>query len=265
MEKRAMFAVCGLGFIFPRHKESIKKIGGEIKLTCDIDKSKKADFTSWKEMMKSEIWKDITHVSLCVPNCLHYEMAMAMRDKIVLSEKPLTLSSEEVLKLPDNVFTVLQLRHHPEVVKLKKKLKGNHKVKLVVKVKRDESYWDGWKGDEKKSGGILFNLGIHYFDLLIHLFGNEYRVLNSRYSPKKANGQIYFNGTIVDYDLEIMSSDNGQDRKLEIDGEEVSLSKKDNLSFEGLHTEVYKELLKGKGIKPEEAIKSILLVEKLKN
>ena len=28
-----------------------------------------------------------------------------------------------------------------------------------------------WKGDEEKSGGILFNIGIHFFDMLIHIFG----------------------------------------------------------------------------------------------
>lgn len=257
------FALVGLGFIAPRHKQAIERIGGEVLLTCDSDSTKHPDFTDWRLMTQSEQWKQISYVSLCVPNYLHCKMAQSMSDKIVLSEKPLGLSEEDINKIGDNVFTVLQLRHHPEVIKLKRSLRGTHRVFLTVKVKRDKSYWDCWKGDKEKSGGILFNLGIHYFDLLIYLFGNDYKILDSGYSDNKAQGKIDFNGTICDYNLEIMPDDNGQERSLEIDGETVVLSKQDNLSYEDLHLKVYQNLIKGRGIKKDEALKSIKLVSKL--
>ena len=45
-------------------------------------------------------------------------------------------------------------------------------IEMDIGVYRDEKYFSGWKGDEGKSGGILFNLGIHYFDILFYLFGS---------------------------------------------------------------------------------------------
>lgn len=263
LEKKGKWAIIGLGFIAPRHIKAIEEIGDELLLTCDNNPAKNAMFTDWKEMMKDERWAEVTHIAICAPNHLHYQMSEAMKDKIVLCEKPLMLSSGQIL--PDNIFTMLQLRRHDDVEYLKKKLSGKHNVNLVVKVKRDKSYWAGWKGQEELSGGILFNLGIHYFDLLIYLFGNEYEIIRSVYSPKKAQGAINFRGTIVQYLLEIMDDDNGQDRRLEIDGVNYSLSKQDNLSFNNLHIRIYKDLKRGLGIQPNEALKSIQLVENLRH
>ena len=263
--KRIKFAVIGMGFIWPRHKQAIESLGGEVYLTCDIDKTKNPDFTDWVEMFNHPKFKEVDIVSILTPNYLHAVIAReaVLKGKRVLCEKPLTLSSEECLTLSDNVFTVLQLRHHPEVIRLKNELKGKHKVGLVVKVKRDKDYWEGWKGQNEKSGGILFNLGIHYFDLLIHLFGKEYKVIDSLCLNRSAGGELDFNGTICNYYMEIMPDNKEQDRYLVIDGKRINLSKQDNLSFEDLHLEVYKDLMQGKGVLPSEAIKSIKLVEKL--
>ena len=72
-----------------------------------------------------------------------------------------------------------------------------------------------------------------------------------------------FGNTEVNYHIEIIQEREGQTRKLEIDGEEVVLSVQDNLSYEGLHTAVYKQVKKGEGLKPSDAYYSIRLVEKL--
>jgi UDP-N-acetyl-2-amino-2-deoxyglucuronate dehydrogenase len=245
------------GFIAPRHIRAIEEIGDRVAMTCDIEKD-------WKEVIKTEEWEKIDAVALCTPNYLHYPMAEAMKDKVVLSEKPLCLSSKEVEKLKDT-NVVLQLRHHPEVIKWKSLIENNSydDCKLTVKMFRDEQYWNSWKGDNTKSGGILFNLGIHYFDLLIHLFGEKYEIKERIYTDKRCYGVIMFGNTKVSYEIEIIPTREGQVRKLEIDGQEVVLSTQDNLSYEGLHTQIYKDVRKGKGIKPEEAIKSIKLVEEL--
>lgn len=258
------WAIVGLGFISPRHIKAITEVGDRLVLTCDLDPAKGADYTDWKEMMEDERWKHVTHVAICTPNYLHYEMAktFAMDGRTVLCEKPLVLASNQ--QLPNNVYTVLQLRFHPEIMRLKEGLKGLHNGDMIVKVKRDPNYWTGWKGKDNKSGGILFNLGIHYFDILIHLFGNNYKILRSEYSEKRAFGVIDFNGSRFNYDLEIRGDDKDQNRALVIDGEEVVLSKQDNLSFENLHVEVYKALKEGNGTEAKEAMKSIRLVEKLK-
>lgn len=259
------WAIIGLGFISPRHRKSIEAIGDEVVVTCDIDPAKGADFTDFDRMRQSNMWKRVTHVAVCSPNDLHYSFIQKATEdkKLVLCEKPLVLSSKQCKKLHPTVGTVLQLRYHPSVLNLST-LSGTHDVALIVKVKRDPSYWAGWKGDSSRSGGIMFNLGIHYFDLLVHLFGDDYTVLNSEYDPRKATGTIDFNGTRATYHIEIMDDNAGQTRSLTIDGKEIVLSKQDNLSFEDLHTKVYEDFVCGKNITPMEAARSIRLVEELK-
>jgi UDP-N-acetyl-2-amino-2-deoxyglucuronate dehydrogenase len=261
---KSKWAVVGMGFIFPRHQSAIQSIGGEVLMTCDNDRSKGADFLNFKAMTENKKFrKEVTHVAILTPNYLHKGMIRSLYGKTVLCEKPLVLNSEDIQGMNGNVFTVLQLRHHPEIVRLKSLKRKPQTVSLKVWVKRDRKYWTGWKGKEEKSGGILFNLGIHYFDILMYLLGDEYKIISHSRTDTKANGMIFFGDTLCGYSLKIMADDRKQRRTLEIDGEEVMLSKEDNLSFENLHVRVYEDLLKGKGVLPNEAMKSIKLVEEL--
>jgi len=260
---KAKWALAGLGFIAPRHIQAIERTGGELIVTCDTDKEKKPTFTSFSQMTDNVIWNQVTHLAICTPNYLHVAMAARVPGKVVLCEKPLGITTESVEYLSGKVFTVLQLRHHPEVQRLKEAVGDRHNVSLVVRAKRDQSYWDGWKGNESQSGGILFNLGIHYFDLLVHLFGVP--TASSCVSTKKrATGTVEFGNIECMFDIEILSDTNGQERSLVIDGEKILLSDKDNLSYEDLHVKVYEDILQEKGVTVNEAIKSIRLVEKLK-
>ena len=178
--------------------------------------------------------------------------------------------SEEELKTLErrgskDVNVVLQLRHHPAILKLKEEISYGHKVQLTVKVKRDQSYWDGWKGDENRSGGILYNLGVHYLDLLLLLFGSKYKILRSTYSDRIAFGQIEFQKALVDYHIEIMDTNEGQTRDLIVDGEQIQLSTQDNLSYEDLHTDYYRRALAGHGDSLDSCFNVIRLIENLKN
>lgn len=264
------YAIIGLGFIYPRHKQAIEKVGGEIILTCDIDPEKNADFTDWKEMMNSEKFKEVDWVIVCTPNYLHLPIADAalMRGKKVLSEKPLAIDRgllEHFTEFED-LFTVLQLRHHPHLESLKK-LEEEGKIQeaeLFVKVKREQKYWDGWKGDEKQSGGILYNIGVHYFDALIQIFGADYRIVESYYTPALATGLIEFNGQLVKYHVEICPTDEGQDRYISVNGEKFRFSNQDNLSYEDLHEKVYREMLEDRGVRPNDIMPVTKLIERLK-
>ena len=70
---------------------------------------------------------------------------------------------------------VLQLRVHPSIIDLKEKLVTHngkkHDVVLTYITSRGLWYKYSWKGDKAKSGGIATNIGVHFFDLLIWLFG----------------------------------------------------------------------------------------------
>lgn len=281
--KKLHWGVIGMGFIFDRHRKAIKETGNELVVVCDIDPTKKDKapgipfVTDWKEVLKYPV----DYISILTPNDLHLEMIMGAlsRDKRIIVEKPPLIGKEELKMIerrspPDSyINVVLQLRHHPAVLKLKDEISYDHKVKLTVKVKRDKSYWHGWKGDEKRSGGILYNLGVHYLDLLIVLFGNRYRILKSTHNDKLAKGQIKFilndedkyPKALVDYHIEIMDTNEGQTRDLVIDGEQIQLSTQDNLSYENLHTQYYERVLMGHGENIQSCFNVIRLIENLKN
>ena len=73
------------------------------------------------------------------------------------------------------IFTILQLRLHAEAQRLKQKLTAGRREKVDVSLeyvtRRGPWYHQSWKGSAEKSGGLAMNIGIHFFDLLIWLFG----------------------------------------------------------------------------------------------
>ena len=164
------FAVIGTGFIFRKHRQAIQETGGQIVDVCDITHGRGDE---WKKLAANP---DADCVVILAPNYLHYPIAITASDagKIVLCEKPLAIRSEHVRDLADrkNIFVVQQLRYHPAVKKLKSEItdKNHYDIDINISVYRDRHYFDGWKGDMEKSGGPLFTLGVHYFELLLYLY-----------------------------------------------------------------------------------------------
>lgn len=251
------FAVIGKGFIYNLHEAAIAKIGGEI---IDIvDESNGPD--AWKEMVKKT---KADCIVILAPNYLHFEMARysAEHGKTVLCEKPLAIKSEEakaLMKYP-NVFTVCQLRYHPSAQKLKNEMKenANYKIELNVSAHRDEDYWRSWKGMQDKSGGILFNLGIHYFDLLLYLFGKANKTSTQLLTDKKGEGKILGENYSCNWRITTEAPKENQCRIFKINGVNYDFTSKENLHFF-----VYQDLLLGKGVTPEESMPSIELIEKI--
>jgi len=250
------FSIIGTGFIFPNHVQAIKSVGGEI-----VEAIGEGSLLSWREIIKNP---QTDCIVILAPNNLHFEMALASakEGKIVLCEKPLTLNSKEVKELmnyPD-IFTVAQLRYHPAVKELKEKIfqKENYKIKIDISVHRDKNYYQGWKGQKEKSGGILFNLGIHYFDLLLYLFGPAQKIQTDFLTETKGEGIIEGKNYICQWRINTEEEKEKQKRVFEINGTLYNFS-----SAENLHVYVYKDLLEGKGVTPKEALKSIELIEKI--
>lgn len=266
--KKTKFAVIGLGFIFPRHKQAIESNNGEIILTCDVDPLKSADFTDWVEMLHSEKFKDVDVVSICAPNYLHSVMAREVLrlGKKVLSEKPLTIFAD--IEDNENLDVVMQLRCNPKVIELKSNnFRGD--IGIYVKTYREDKYWDSWKGNPNKSGGLLYNMGVHYIDLLCHLLGEPINILNSTYNGKNlASGEVQFVNGIGKYHIEITNEPVAVVRKISINGEEVDLEGAtipltDSGQVINLHTEVYRKFLSGDRVGVSEAKKSINLIKTL--
>jgi len=251
------FAIIGKGFIYNLHAEAVAKIGGEI--ADVIDESDGGD--AWKEIVKKT---KADCIVILAPNHLHFKMAKfsAENGKIILCEKPLALKSEQIKALAEysNIFTVYQLRYHPLVKKLKSEIKEdkNYQIEMNISVHRDEDYWKGWKGIEEKSGGIFVNLGIHYFDLLLYLFGEPTKISNQLLTARIGQGNISGENYSCNWKIDTEAEKDAQCRLFEINGVNYDFWSKDNLHFY-----VYKDLLEKKGITPGEAIKSIELIEKI--
>ncbi len=126
-----------------------------------------------------------------------------------------------------------------------------------------------WKGREERSGGIVTNIGIHFFDLLIWLFGAvRSSVVNLR-GPHEAAGVLDLERADVRWFLSTNSSDlpfapePGEKttfRSITVDGEEIEFSE----GFTDLHTRVYEQMLAGDGFGIDDARPSIELTSAIR-
>ena len=287
------FALIGAsGYIAPRHINAIKHIGGNLLACLDphdsigyIDSS--FPYSSYfRETERFDRHIDrlrrknqpIDYVSICSPNYLHdSHIRLALRNQCnVICEKPLVLKSEHIesLKYIENetgkkVNSVLQLRHHPLIQELKEKYKNTnkiHQVNLDYITPRGLWYEYSWKGDIQKSGGVATNIGIHFFDMLIYIFGDvrDFEVLEQ--TPQMSKGVIQLDHADVNFKLSIDKKDLPWEewkpfRCIEIDGGEVEFSQ----GFTDLHNISYDNIIKGNGFGLDDVLPSIKLVEQIRN
>src|SRR5690606_17490561 len=131
-----------------------------------------------------------------------------------LCEKPLVLNPWNLDALADlerrtegRVYTVLQLRVHPKLIELRERLQRDrsrrHSVRMTYVTSRGTWYRYSWKGDVSKSGGVVTNIGIHFFDLLIWLFGEAKRNEVHLSEPDRVGGAIELENADVQWFLSI--------------------------------------------------------------
>jgi UDP-N-acetyl-2-amino-2-deoxyglucuronate dehydrogenase len=117
---------------------------------------------------------------------------------------------------------------------------------------------------------LATNIGIHFFDLLIWLFGPVQESEVHVDTPYKVGGYIELPKARVKWFLSIDRTDLpdeianlGQStfRSITINGEEVEFSG----GFTDLHTEVYRGVLEGKGYGLKDSKPSIELVHEIRN
>jgi len=259
------FSIIGTGFIFDRHIKAIKEAGGEIANIVNNFNGKNHD---WFDMVRTT---QASHIVILTPNCMHFDMALFSKrfGKKVLCEKPLAINSDQVRMLSEfnGIYTVLQLRYHPLVEEIKK-IKGKVKIDIDIAVYRDEEYFTSWKGKKTLSGGLLFNLGIHYFDLLLHIFGKAKKVKLKWCDERMATGTIEGDRYVCEWKISAAATKEHQHRKFTVQTENgkkkvFNFSSQDNLSYECLHKQVYKDLIQGKGVTPADVLPVTELIEKL--
>lgn len=193
------FSLLGDGYIAQHHKRAIECVG---KLVNVYDVKYGKPFP--KDFYETD------YVVICTPSWTHREytkQALSFGSRVIV-EKPMCLPWEQIID-DDDINIVLQYRYLP----LPKTAD-----KVSVKFVRDNKYFDSWKGDPKLTGGLLYNLFIHYIDLAI-LLGAD------------------FEG--------VVTSEGSQERKID----DFDILSVDNQS---LYDNMYQEIVRGNGVKPKD-------------
>ncbi|MCZ2490057.1 Gfo/Idh/MocA family protein [Aquirufa antheringensis] len=293
------FALIGAaGYIAPRHMKAIKDTGNKLSAAYDKFDSvgvmdahfPDADFFVEFERFDRHIEKlkrtsnQIDYVSICSPNYLHdSHIRFGLRvGADVICEKPLVLNpwNIDALKEVENeygkkVYNILQLRLHPSIIALKKKIEEGPKDKiydidLAYITSRGHWYYTSWKGDETKSGGIATNIGVHFYDMLTWIFGGIKENVVHLNTHDRAAGYFQLERARVRWFLSInveslpdhVKAKGGKTyRSLTMEGEEIEFSD----GFTELHTHSYQHILDGNGFGLEEARNSIQIVHDIRH
>jgi len=295
------FAVIGVGgYIAPRHLKAIRDTGNRLVAALDpkdsvglldqfsFDVKFFTEFERFdrhlEKLRRLSLDEHVHYVTICSPNYLHdAHCRLALRvGAHAICEKPLVINPWNLDALEDleaetnrKINTLLQLRVHPALVKLKEQLAAEnsstrHDVILSYITSRGNWYDVSWKGHEDKSGGVATNIGIHFFDVLIWLFGPAEEVKLHHMDAKRMSGLIELERARVrwflsvehdDLPLSAKQSKKTTFRSITIDCHEVEFSE----GFTDLHTRVYEKTLAGEGFGIADARPSIELTHRIRH
>jgi UDP-N-acetyl-2-amino-2-deoxyglucuronate dehydrogenase len=293
------FALIGAGgYIAPRHMKAIKETGNVLIAALDPSDSvgiidsyfPNADFfTEFErfdrhlEKLRRENNQRVDYISICSPNYLHdAHIRFALRiGADAVCEKPVVLNPWNVDALDEiaretgkKVNTILQLRLHPAILELKKRIdkspKGKkHDIDLAYITARGHWYMISWKGNVAKSGGVATNIGIHFFDLLQWIFGEVKSNVVHVDEPRRTAGFLELEHARIRWFLSINRDDLPQEpqpgkpaayRSIAIDDEEIDFSR----GLTDLHTKSYQEILDGRGFALRETKPSVEIVSTIR-
>ena len=295
------FAITGVaGYIAPRHLRAIRDTGNRLVVAVDphdavgILDSYFEDVSYFREFERFDRHVEklrkrgeefrVNYLSVCSPNYLHdAHIRFALRlGADAICEKPLVINPWNLDALEElevetgrKVNTIRQLRLHPAMQSLKERYaaeagKGKRDILLTYITSRGSWYLHSWKGDREKSGGLSSNIGIHFFDLLIWLFGPVQRSEVHLGEPRREAGYLELANARVRWFLSIdaadlpFTSEPGKQatyRSITVDGEELEFSG----GFADLHTVSYREILRGNGFGIADARPSIDAVYQIRN
>jgi UDP-N-acetyl-2-amino-2-deoxyglucuronate dehydrogenase len=291
------FAVTGVaGFVAPRHLKAIIDTGNRIVAAMDphdavgildrysFDVRFFTEFERFdrhlEKLRRGPASERVDYLSVCSPNYLHdAHIRLALRvGAHALCEKPLVINPWNLDALQElesesgrRVFTVLQLRLHPALIELKAKLAAapsHHSVSLTYVTSRGRWYDVSWKGSMERSGGVAANIGIHFFDLLLWLFGPARDSAVHLSEAKRMAGRLELERATVDWFLSTERADlpatttNGRTtfRSIKVDDQEIEFTE----GFTDLHTRVYEGVLAGSGFGIDDARPAIELVHRIR-
>lgn len=290
------FALIGAaGFVAPRHLRAIHDTGNTLVAALDTNDTvgvldsyfpEAHFFTEFERFdrfldLRRRDGEAIDYISVTSPNYLHdSHIRFALRSGAhAICEKPLVVNPWNLDALRQveeesgrRISSILQLRLHPSIIALREKVaariaRGEPRAALDLSYMTSRGRWyhQSWKGVEKKSGGIAANIGVHFYDMLLWVFGPLQSMTVNHRAEDSASGTLSLRDADVRWFLSINSdhlpkhvADKGQRtfRSIEMDGEEIEFSD----GFTDLHTQSYRHILETGGFGLEDAAPSIELV-----
>jgi UDP-N-acetyl-2-amino-2-deoxyglucuronate dehydrogenase len=213
--------------------------------------------------------KKIDYVSIASPNYLHdAHIRFALRSGAdAICEKPMVLNPWNVDALAEieketgkRINTILQLRLHQSITALKEKVARElaadpgktYDIDLTYITSRGHWYMVSWKGDITKSGGVATNIGVHFYDMLMYIFGSLKKSVVHLSKADKAAGYLELEHARIrwllslnadDLPKQAIEADQRTYRSITMDGEEFEFSG----GFTELHTRSYEKILEGSG------------------
>lgn len=294
------FAIIGVaGYIARRHLDAIRQTGGEIVAAFDVFDSVGqmndfkharfftdfAEFTSFIDRLTRQ-GAGPSYIVICSPNYLHRaHIEFALRAGAdAICEKPLVLNATDIdglKKLEEQtgkkIYSILQLRLNPDNQTLKADLQAASFANGVIGeltyiTGRSQWYYASWKGDEKKSGGVATNIGVHFYDLLTYFFGRPVKNSVHHRAIDCAGGALHFKAGVVSWFLSINERDlpaeaqtqkqlNKATRQLIMGDRVCDLSG----DFTQLHLASYREILAGRGFGLDTARPAIEIVSDIRH
>ncbi len=294
------FAMTGVaGFVAARHLKAIADTGNRLVAAVDphdavgvldrysFDVRFFTEFERFdrhlEKLRRGPEQERVHYVTVCSPNYLHdSHTRLALRvGADAICEKPLVINPWNLDGLQEleeesghRIYTVLQLRLHPALVAFRERLRAQpdkrHVVELAYLTARGRWYDVSWKGVDERSGGIVTNIGIHFFDLLVWLFGPVQNAAVHLREPKRAAGTLglanadvrwYLSAESVDLPFPPEPGKRTTFRSITVDGEQLEFSE----GFTDLHTRVYEEILQGRGFGVADARPSIELTHRIRH
>jgi len=293
------FVIIGAaGYIAPRHMKAIKETGNNLIAAFDPNDSvgiidsyfpQAAFFTEFERFDRhlekiKRAGTNIDYVSICSPNYLHdAHIRFGLRHGAdVICEKPIVLNPWNVDALEaiekesgNKIYNILQLRLHESVIKLKEKIEAApadkiFDIDLTYLTSRGNWYYTSWKGDLQKSGGIATNIGVHFFDMLVWVFGEVKNHEVHVHSHDRAAGYMELDRARVkwflsiNYDViphEIKDKGARTYRSIKIEDEEFEFSG----GFTELHTKSYETIVNGSGFRISDARNAINITQDIRN
>lgn len=244
-------------------------------------------------------------IAICSPNYLHLRhIALALEHGAsAICEKPLVLHARHIhtlahlesrarthaqqidSRVAPRVYGILQLRLHEQITALRQSMQNllrqstpntntessMYDLELRYISARGKWYAKSWKGDVRKSGGIVCNIGVHLFDMLLFVFGEVITNRVESLTPTRASGVLEFANARVRWLLSIDACDLvGDSRALRV--LESSPNSVDSgafapvefsQGFENLHTASYVAIAQGQGFGLGDIAPAISLMEQI--